>query len=281
GKDEACPAPPPAPALPPVRSGGGGGRMLQVSSPPSCISQWNCSSWSSCINNVSARTCDDINACNISRREKQACTVLHPSQDAGSPPGSSPISSLQPSPGSSSGTSESTARNTTLTTGSKTTLLATNSTLQSRNPLTLLILSNVTLTGFSVLDALDPVAKQQVLAFIALMISGALLVAFVMQTIHMRRKTLLHSSLHPQPITLSNRSLDIVRTLLAGEQNVVTYLLENNGGGTQASAKHATGLPLTSLHRYIQSLETKNILVVEKIGKMKKIRLSDWFLGDE
>ena len=42
-----------------------------------------------------------------------------------------------------------------------------------------------------------------------------------------------------------------------------------------------TGIPKASLFRYIQSLERKKVIDVKKIGKVKKIKFTDWFLGKE
>lgn len=80
---------------------------------------------------------------------------------------------------------------------------------------------------------------------------------------------------------LNPRARDIMKTLNEREQQIVHYLLSNNYMGTQANIRNHTGIPKTSLVRAFQALEDKKVLSVEKIGKMKKVRLTDWFLGKE
>ncbi len=80
---------------------------------------------------------------------------------------------------------------------------------------------------------------------------------------------------------LNPRARDIMKTLNERELQIVQYLLTNNHAGTQANLRNHTGIPKTSLVRSFQSLEDKKVLSVEKIGKMKKVKLTDWFLGEE
>lgn len=75
------------------------------------------------------------------------------------------------------------------------------------------------------------------------------------------------------------RAKDIMKTLRDVEKEVVDYLLKNKFKATQANIYHATGIPKTSLSRCIISLEAKNVVKVEKFGRMKKLKLTDWFLG--
>jgi uncharacterized membrane protein len=76
-----------------------------------------------------------------------------------------------------------------------------------------------------------------------------------------------------------SRADDIKKTLNEKESIIVNFLLSNNNKGTQATIKNETGIPKTSLLRIFQSLESRNIISIEKIGKMKKIKLTAWFLG--
>lgn len=77
----------------------------------------------------------------------------------------------------------------------------------------------------------------------------------------------------------ASRSDDVLVALSEREKKVVRHLLDNDNRSTQASIKNDTGIPKTSLLRIFQSLENRNIIYIEKIGKMKKVSLSDWFLG--
>lgn len=77
---------------------------------------------------------------------------------------------------------------------------------------------------------------------------------------------------------VSKRSEDIIKTLNQKEKEVVNYLQLNKGEINQASIRHNTGIPRTSLSRIMISLENKNIIKVRKEGKAVKISLTDWFL---
>jgi len=75
------------------------------------------------------------------------------------------------------------------------------------------------------------------------------------------------------------RTQDILQTLNDREREITTYLLEHSKKSTQATLKNETGIPKTTLLRIFASLEAKHIITIEKVGKMKKITLTDWFLG--
>ncbi|MFH1408446.1 MAG: carboxypeptidase regulatory-like domain-containing protein [Nanoarchaeota archaeon] len=76
-----------------------------------------------------------------------------------------------------------------------------------------------------------------------------------------------------------SRADDIVKTLREPEQEVVQTLLSSGNEATQAAVYHKTGIPKTTLSRCIQTLEAKQIISVKKIGKMKRLTLTPWFLG--
>jgi len=79
-------------------------------------------------------------------------------------------------------------------------------------------------------------------------------------------------------IEAAARVKDILPTLNPKERDVVSFLLANRNKATQAEIRHTTGIPRTSLARVLQSLETKNIIKITKIGKAVKVHLTDWFL---
>lgn len=79
---------------------------------------------------------------------------------------------------------------------------------------------------------------------------------------------------------ISLRTKDILGTLKVGEKEVVNYLLENNNESTMAKIYYKLGIPKTSLARIFDSLEFKNIAKTERIGKLRKIELTPWFLGN-
>lgn len=81
---------------------------------------------------------------------------------------------------------------------------------------------------------------------------------------------------------LNPRARDILQTLNEREKKTVEFLVGQKGHqATQAQLRNSTGIPKTSLVRVFQSLEAKKVLTLEKIGKMKKVTLTPWFMGKE
>ncbi len=83
---------------------------------------------------------------------------------------------------------------------------------------------------------------------------------------------------------VSSSKDDILVALSDSERKVVVFLLnekKNFSGGdffvNQAKIIYGVGVPKTTLVRLLSSLEKKNILEVEKIGKAKRVRFTDWF----
>jgi len=81
--------------------------------------------------------------------------------------------------------------------------------------------------------------------------------------------------------TLNPRARDIMKTLNDREQKIINFLLENHHKSTQAKIRNGTGIPKTSLARAFMTLQSKKVLDIEAIGKLKKISFSDWFEGKE
>lgn len=79
----------------------------------------------------------------------------------------------------------------------------------------------------------------------------------------------------------SHRTQDILTTLSPRERKVVEFIISHDNEATQGQIKNAVNIPKTTLSRILTSLEHKKILKVEKIGKMKKTRLTSFFLGNE
>lgn len=75
----------------------------------------------------------------------------------------------------------------------------------------------------------------------------------------------------------NKRASDILATMQGNERDVLKFLIENPNT-TMAKIYYGTGIPKTSLARVLQTLESKNIITTEKIGKLKKVSLTDWFL---
>ncbi len=79
---------------------------------------------------------------------------------------------------------------------------------------------------------------------------------------------------------VNKRAHDIIKTLNAREKQVVEFLLQNPDT-SQAKIYNNTGIAKTSLARILQSMTHKNIITTEKIGKLKKVKLTAWFMGKE
>ncbi|MFH1642667.1 MAG: hypothetical protein ABIC04_07275 [Nanoarchaeota archaeon] len=78
---------------------------------------------------------------------------------------------------------------------------------------------------------------------------------------------------------LKERSSDIIKTVSEKEKKIIEFLLKEKS--TQSKIKNELAIPKTTLARLLQGLELKNIIKVEKVGKLKKVELTVWFLGKE
>lgn len=79
----------------------------------------------------------------------------------------------------------------------------------------------------------------------------------------------------------SKRTQDILDTLNEKEKRIVMFLLNNQHTSTQAKIRYETGIPKTTLVRIFTSLQNKKIITIETIGKLKKIKVTNWFLEKE
>jgi len=78
---------------------------------------------------------------------------------------------------------------------------------------------------------------------------------------------------------ISQRASDIIKTLSKREREITEFLIKTSYKSTQAKIRNETGIPKTSLARIFKSLEGKKVVSIESIGKLKKVALTDWFLG--
>lgn len=76
--------------------------------------------------------------------------------------------------------------------------------------------------------------------------------------------------------TANKRSHDIIQTLRGREKTIIQFMLENDNV-PMSKIYYGTGIPKTSLVRILDDLESRNILKMEKIGKMKRVSLTEWF----
>ena len=80
---------------------------------------------------------------------------------------------------------------------------------------------------------------------------------------------------------ISKRTQDILNTLNEKEKKVVMFLLNHQHTSTQAKIRYESGIPKTTLVRIFISLQNKKIISIETMGKLKKIKLTNWFLDKE
>ncbi|MBI4980524.1 hypothetical protein HZC30_03140 [Candidatus Woesearchaeota archaeon] len=74
------------------------------------------------------------------------------------------------------------------------------------------------------------------------------------------------------------RGQDLIKTLRDNEKKIVLFLAEQEKPVHLSLIHYKTGLSKGSLSRNIDSLESKNIIETHMEGKVRKIKLSEWFL---
>jgi len=110
---------------------------------------------------------------------------------------------------------------------------------------------------------------------------AALLVAILVFIFLKKNKPKIIKESSKSKSEVTKRTSDVLKTLKDKERKIVEAIMESGKESTQAKLKSATGIPKTSLSRTLESLAAKKILEVESYGKMKKVRLTDWFLEKE
>ncbi len=81
-------------------------------------------------------------------------------------------------------------------------------------------------------------------------------------------------------IKIGQRGQDLIKTLRDNEKKIVLFLAEQEKPVHLSLIHYKIGLSKGSLSRNIDSLESKNIIETHMEGKVRKIKLSEWFLGD-
>lgn len=82
------------------------------------------------------------------------------------------------------------------------------------------------------------------------------------------------------PVKIGQRGQDLLKTLRDNEKRIVLFLAEQDKPVHLSLIHYKTGLSKGSLSRNIDSLESKNIIETHMEGKVRKIKLSEWFLGE-
>jgi uncharacterized membrane protein len=77
---------------------------------------------------------------------------------------------------------------------------------------------------------------------------------------------------------LGQRGKDLFQTLRVNEKKIVEFLTQHSGSTYLSKIHHKTGISKSSLFRNLESLERKNIVETAREGKIRKVKLTDWFL---
>lgn len=81
-------------------------------------------------------------------------------------------------------------------------------------------------------------------------------------------------------VKLGLRGQDLLKTLRDNEKKIVLFLVEQEKPVHLSLIHYKTGLSKGSLSRNIDALESKNIIETHMEGKVRKIKLSEWFCGE-
>ncbi|OYT53271.1 MAG: hypothetical protein B6U72_06330 [Candidatus Altiarchaeales archaeon ex4484_2] len=81
------------------------------------------------------------------------------------------------------------------------------------------------------------------------------------------------------PIEPSEGMLSVMQTLKEEQKGIINVLLEAGGEMTQVDICYKTSIPKASVSRYVSYLESRKILETTRIGRLKEVKLSKWFLG--
>ncbi len=77
----------------------------------------------------------------------------------------------------------------------------------------------------------------------------------------------------------NGRMRDIISALDENERRVIEFLMQKGGKSQQNHIGRELEFPKSSLSRIISGLEVRNLIKTEKIGRIKRVELSDWFLN--
>jgi len=108
-------------------------------------------------------------------------------------------------------------------------------------------------------------------------VAVAAVVALFLFHARMRKKPA--SKEAPQPVKLDNRMEAMLSALDDVERKIVERLIENGGQSQQNKLGRELGLPKSSLSRAIGGLDARHLIVTEKLGRVKRVELSPWFLN--
>ncbi len=94
-----------------------------------------------------------------------------------------------------------------------------------------------------------------------------------------RRKRRPAAAVKDKPLEPSKGMLSLMESLSDEQRRIVEVLLESGGVLSQVDICYKTRIPKASASRYISQLEKRKIVDTTRIGRLKEVRLSDWFLS--
>ncbi len=108
-------------------------------------------------------------------------------------------------------------------------------------------------------------------------VAVAVVAALFLFHARMRKKPAVNEA--PSPVKLDSRMEGMLSALDDVERRIVERLIENGGQSQQNKLGRELGLPKSSLSRAIGGLEARHLINTEKLGRVKRIELSPWFLN--
>ncbi len=76
----------------------------------------------------------------------------------------------------------------------------------------------------------------------------------------------------------SEEEPEIMRVLKPDERRVVELLIENGGVMLQKDLRWELGMNRVQIHRILERLEERNIIVRRSVGNTNEVRLADWLM---
>lgn len=70
----------------------------------------------------------------------------------------------------------------------------------------------------------------------------------------------------------------VLKTLSESERQIVEFIIANGNASTSSKIRHGLKIPKTSLSRTLDRLESKKILTMEREGKLKRVKITDWLM---
>jgi len=103
--------------------------------------------------------------------------------------------------------------------------------------------------------------------------------AVIVASLFIRRKNHKVPKENASPITSDRRMADILSSMDENERKIMEFLMAAGGKSQQNKICRELGLPKSSLSRAIGGLEARNLVKTEKLGRVNRVELSNWFLN--